>query len=270
MTTIGFYGAGKVGFTLGKYFAENGLAVAGYYNRTPDAARDAARFTGSRCFAEVEELCAASDIVFVTVADGAIAAVAERLRPFETDLCHCSGLLPAAVLGVRGRALHPLAAIDDRYRSYESMREVCFVVEGELPFLAALPNPVRVIAPEQKPLYHAAATFLSNHVAAVAHTGLRLLEECGLDAEFGRRALGTLLVGQSLRIADVGPVDALTGPAERGDTDTVARHLACLEKISCEDAALYRALTRRLLDIAQQKHPDRDYAALHTLLGGTT
>ena len=30
---IGFIGAGKVGFSLGRYFAENGLTVSGYYSR---------------------------------------------------------------------------------------------------------------------------------------------------------------------------------------------------------------------------------------------
>ena len=31
---IGFIGAGRVGFTLGRYFVENGLNVSGYYSRT--------------------------------------------------------------------------------------------------------------------------------------------------------------------------------------------------------------------------------------------
>ena len=42
---IGFIGAGKVGFTLGKYFAVNGLDVAGYYSRNYKSAEEAAAFT---------------------------------------------------------------------------------------------------------------------------------------------------------------------------------------------------------------------------------
>ena len=41
---IGFIGAGKVGFTLGKYFAVNGLDVAGYY---PDALQMSIKITFS-------------------------------------------------------------------------------------------------------------------------------------------------------------------------------------------------------------------------------
>lgn len=28
---IGFIGAGRVGFSLGKYFSENGINISGYY-----------------------------------------------------------------------------------------------------------------------------------------------------------------------------------------------------------------------------------------------
>ena len=42
---IGFIGAGRVGFTLGRYFVENGLNVSGYYSRTYEHAVSASQFT---------------------------------------------------------------------------------------------------------------------------------------------------------------------------------------------------------------------------------
>ena len=39
---IGFIGAGKVGFSLGKLFCENGIHVTGYYNWHVEAAKEAA------------------------------------------------------------------------------------------------------------------------------------------------------------------------------------------------------------------------------------
>ncbi len=47
---IGFIGAGKVGVSLGKYFAENRLEVSGYFSRSESSAREAAVFTGSELF----------------------------------------------------------------------------------------------------------------------------------------------------------------------------------------------------------------------------
>ena len=40
---IGFYGAGRVGCTLGRYLKEHGAQVTGYYNRTGERALDAAQ-----------------------------------------------------------------------------------------------------------------------------------------------------------------------------------------------------------------------------------
>ena len=39
---VGFIGAGKVGFSLGKYFKTHGVSVVGYYSKTPESAKSAA------------------------------------------------------------------------------------------------------------------------------------------------------------------------------------------------------------------------------------
>ena len=52
----GFIGAGKVGFTLGKYLAEGGITVTGYYSRTARSAREAAAFTGTRYYDKLADI----------------------------------------------------------------------------------------------------------------------------------------------------------------------------------------------------------------------
>ncbi len=95
---IGFFGAGKVGFSLGKYFSDNGLSVTGYYNRNKESALEAANFTGTKCFDSPEELINESDCIFLTVSDGAIKSVYDSIKsPMLSGkmLCHCSGSLSA-------------------------------------------------------------------------------------------------------------------------------------------------------------------------------
>ena len=58
-------------------------------------------------------------------------------------------------------------------------------------------------------------------------------------------------------------MNALTGPVERNDVGTVARHLAVLEG---DDRELYRLLSLRLVEVARQKHPDRDFTNLLNVL----
>lgn len=61
-----------------------------------------------------------------------------------------------------------------------------------------------------------------------------------------------------------GPQKALTGPVERGDTTTVAKHLACLPQ--GDGQQLYRVASRRLIRLAEEKHPDVDYRPMKELL----
>ena len=96
--TIGFIGAGKVGFSLVQFFAHGGLSMIFYYSLHRDSAQEAAERTGTRQFASLEALVRASDAIFLTVPDGAISAVYEKLRQFDLtgkQLCHCSGAISA-------------------------------------------------------------------------------------------------------------------------------------------------------------------------------
>ena len=60
-----------------------------------------------------------------------------------------------------------------------------------------------------------------------------------------------------------GSVLSLTGPIERCDVDTVQKHLAVLND---ESKRLYQVCGCKLIEIAKEKHPKQDYAALEILL----
>lgn len=59
---IGFIGAGKVGFSLGKYLTERNVRVTGYYSRNPDSSREAADFTNTRQYMNLRHLVEDSDV----------------------------------------------------------------------------------------------------------------------------------------------------------------------------------------------------------------
>ncbi|MGI6220293.1 MAG: Rossmann-like and DUF2520 domain-containing protein [Coriobacteriales bacterium] len=265
---IGFIGAGKVGFSLGRYLAEHGVELAGYASRSPESAREAAVFAGGQAFASPEELVAASDLVFLTVPDGQIAAVWEQLasaaRAGALDLeakviCHCSGALTsaefagAAELGAFAYSVHPLLAINSKRDSYREIGRAPITIEGDPACLDAIVrifrscgNDVHVIAPEHKVRYHAAAVMASNLVVGLIHMAAGELELCGLSPEEAERALRPISAGNALHIASDGITAALTGPAARGDLETIERHLACLEG---DDREVYRIITDHLLGL---------------------
>ena len=66
------------------------------------------------------------------------------------------------------------------------------------------------------------------------------------------------------RILAVGPEEALTGPVERNDAAIVSRHIQCMDNDT--DRSMYKAVSRKLVEIAQHKHPEADYSEMKNLL----
>ena len=279
---IGFAGAGKVGFTLGKYMSGKGVCISGYYSKSRESARQASEFVQTRCFETLEDLVKSSDALFLTVPDGTIKEVWDSLKKFDlTDkfICHCSGVMTSAVFseidrtGASGYSIHPLFAVNDRLQSYQEISKAYFTIEGEekyldfwRKFLEDLGNPVRILRPEQKILYHSAAVFVSNLAVGLYETGANLLMECGFDRESAEAALEPLFVNNCMAVARKGTKDALTGPVERADIKTIEKHLQVLEG---NEKEIYLSLSKVLTEIAGRKNPQRDYSELSELFNGT-
>ncbi len=272
---IGFIGAGKVGFSMGKYLTERGRRVAGYYSRSPRSSQEAAEFTQSGQYPDMASLVRDSDMIFLSVPDGAISPVWDQVKqlPIQNKMIlHCSGFLSSAVFSDIGRthafgySIHPLLAVNDRHTSWEKLGNALFTIEGAAEYLDFLKemfesfgNRVEVISAENKPLYHASAAMASNLYVGLVGLCEELLCGCGFSPESAHRALIPLILGNAQNIADVGPAAALTGPIERNDVNTVAAHMNCLPEESRE---VYRILSGQVLKVAKQKHPEQDYGKL--------
>ncbi len=275
----GFIGAGKVGFSLGRHFKEHGIPVSGYISKSPQSAADAAAFTESKNLHTMKQLVEVSDALFLTVPDGAIASVWETLRSHSISgklIFHVSGALTSDVFtgieetGATGYSLHPLLAVSDRNTSYKDLESAFFTLEGPrermddvLELLKPMGNKISVVDGENKPLYHAASAVASNFVVPVLAMAMDLLSRCGFDEDITGEALGALVRGNVENVLSKGPVQALTGPIERGDSKTVESHLLAMPDDYRE---FYVNLARETLKIAQKKHPDRDYSLTEDIL----
>ena len=277
---VGFIGAGKVGFSLGKYLKLGGVTVTGYYSHSLDSAKEAAEFTATRYYEDLASITEDSDTLFITVADGAIADVWEEIcnLPIKNkNICHCSGSISSTVffnaekMGAYRYSVHPIYALSDKYNSYQDLKNAYFSIEGSKAHLkeikdclTSLGNQAAIIDTEKKALYHCAAVMVSNQMVALADLGAEMLAECGFDRSEAERALAPLIEGNAKAIVTAGPEKALTGPVERGDVTTVRKHLAVLNP---EIAEIYKALSNRQVLIAERKHPERDYQKVKEELG---
>ncbi len=261
---IGFIGAGKVGFSLGKFFSERGLQVTGYYSQHVESAREASEFTGTKCYSSLRELIEESSYVFLTVPDGRILEVYEQCKEYdikEVVFIHCSGALSIENV----LSIHPLFPISDKLNSYRELTGAFFCLEGDMSnikisnslewwksFLEKNAAGVKVISPGDKVKYHAACVVASNLYVGLMYESVKLLSECGFSNEAAINALTPLVRSNLEHILCDGPVKALTGPVERGDFTTVDKHMKCfnLDK----EKAMYGSVTEILKDVAKEKH----------------
>lgn len=280
---IGFIGAGKVGFSLGKWFATSGIHVTGYYSRHVESAKEAAEFTGTSVFYDLETLVKESNTILITVPDRDIRQVYEKLSMYdlkEKQICHCSGSLTVDDVfenirekGAYGYSIHPLFPISSKYESYKDLMGAFFCIEGDdrhlLEWKERLENigaNVRVIGKENKVKYHAACCISSNLVCGLLGESVRLLKDCGFTEDEATKALAPLALANLRKILETSAPEALTGPLERADVGTISKHLECFD--SKDEVEMYRTLSKLLLREAKEKNPTRDYKDVEEVLGG--
>lgn len=219
---------------------------------------------------------AQAGVVILAVRDDAIRPLAEGLARAgairaEQVVLHLSGAQGQEVLGplVGSRAalgsLHPLQTISDPERAGDRLKGAWAAVEG-------MPRAVEVaeqlahslglrpfqIPSNAKAMYHASAVFASNYFVVVEAVAQRLLRHAGLSDADAWQALRPLVEGTLENLTRQQPPAALTGPVARGDQATIRRHLDALTQ---DDAALYRALGRAALELAQKRGMDETTAA---------
>ncbi len=193
-----------------------------------------------------------SDLVILCVPDDAISEVARSLSlPASTVLAHCAGSRTLEVLGDHDRvaSLHPLAALPNGELGARRLRGAVYCVAGDglvHEVVQSLQGRAVVISDDRRAAYHATACVAANHVVTLLGHVQRLADSAGLElADFLALAQHALD-----DVANLGPVDALTGPASRGDLATIDSHLAAIPE---SERATYVALASAALALAEQR-----------------
>lgn len=278
---IGIIGAGKVGVSVGRYLKDNNIQIAGFYDIDCDNAAFAAQFTNTDCFSDLEKLVRMSDTLFITTPDNVIGSVWDciiknNMSVQNKIVCHFSGALSSDVFtdsqstGASVCSIHPMLAFSDKLTSYRIPANTFFALEGDETAVSAmkslfetLGNTVCRIDKSKKSLYHTAASVLSNEIVALLDMGYSVLEQCGFSRDEAVNATQNLVLGNVNSVLENGCVNALTGPVERNDLQTVKKHVDSLQG---EDRQIYILLAKRLVNLAKARNKDRDYAELSEFL----
>ena len=269
---VAIIGPGRVGQALGRLLADAGTPIAYVAARRLVAARRAVRFirqgipvalTDPRLLNASDFLMTTSDSVIPEVAK-AISQVGQRRDGWSGKVVlHLCGSLPSSILSplkLKGAAigsLHPYQTIPSSPAGVRSLRGCYWGIEGDRKAVATAKSLVKLLGgtafsvrPEEKTLYHLSAFIVCPAVVTLMAKAADLLKQAGVPERISRPMLRQFVSETARNFEDLGGPRALTGPAVRGDSATLRRHVAALKKTAPEFEPVYQSLLKAMLRLA--------------------
>ena len=195
-----------------------------------------------------------STIFIIAVSDDAITEIAQEIiLPEGAILLHTSGSQPLGVLSFAATSrlgvFYPLQTFTKSKKV--DFKEIPFFVESEddetqkvmRGMANAISSKVYKITSEQRKALHIAAVFASNFTNHMLAISRDILSNHKLDFEWIKPLIAeTVNKGLSL-----GPDEAQTGPAKRGDLEILDRHLEFLQYDE-EVSDIYKIISQHIVD----------------------
>jgi len=264
---IGFIGAGRVARALAWGLAKGNCNVVAAASRSIGSARQLAQKIAGCKATEAQEVVDCSDLVFITVPDDAIAAVASSLDwRADVAVAHCSGATEVAALAAAARAgaaiggFHPLQLFADPEVALAGLPGCTIAIEAEGPLSSqlerlavALQCRTMRLPPGCRVRYHVGAHYAGGFIIALLKQATDLWQSFGIEREDALRALLPLLRGTAASVERSGLAQGLAGTYSRGDFGTVEKHLAELAHAGPEALRLYCELALRSIPLGLER-----------------
>lgn len=252
--SVSIIGSGNLAWHLAPALDNTGYAVREIYSaHHKNAAALASRLYQSEAVENLDFSESQSRLFILAVSDDAIREVALGLKlPAKATVIHTSGSQPIELLeGVaacRG-VFYPLQTFTKNRRV--DFSSVPFLVEGNdettekmlVSMGKSLSTKVIKTSSEDRRRIHLAAVFSSNFTNHM----LSIAKEVLADKKFDFALLKPLIAETINKSLEIGPEKAQTGPARRGDLETLDRHM---ELLSADEsvAAIYKLVSQHIVD----------------------
>lgn len=226
--TVAFIGSGKVAHRIGPALVERGVKITGVYGRNAEETEKLAAKLNTHANEGIDEPIHA-DIILVMVNDDAIAETTQALHPDTRALiAHTSGAVSINAIPDRFRrgVFYPLQSFSfDKKVIWENV-PFCLEADNDddlnlLGQLAeAMSERIHLLSSKQRKSLHLAAVFANNFANLMFEFAEDLLE----DADIDRSILHPLILETANKILMQTASESQTGPATRGDMETIEAH----------------------------------------------
>lgn len=245
---VAVVGAGNVATRLALALHGVGARIVTVAAAHEESARRLSELTGARAVT-VPETDATADYILIAVSDKAVADVAAELPETDATVVHTSGSVPLQSLARYFRSAGVLYPLQTFSRDVEvDVAEVPFFTEAtSAEVLENVDRLARMLSPhvyhadsEQRKSLHVAGVLTSNFPIYLLEIARQALAKAGYPLE----VVSPLARASIAKAFAVGPREALTGPARRGDvavTELQARSLPP------DHRAIYEVITQAIL-----------------------
>ena len=241
-------GTGNIAWHLGHALAKVGVDVLQVYDRRPEKAQSFANQLNASPISDFRDIIEDADLYLVCVSDAAIAEVGAQLHYARGIVAHTSGSVRMEALAGNENigVFYPLQTFTTGVPV--DLNEVPFLCEGNssqaesalMALALELSTKVYAISSDQREQVHIAAVFannFTNHLLAKAH---QICEEHHIPFS----VLHPLILETARKAIEGNPETNQTGPAQRGDTVTIEKHLSQLTNSKLKE--LYTLLTKSI------------------------
>lgn len=241
-------GSGNVATSLAMALKDN-CEVVQIYSRSIDNARELAQKVDCEAINDMKKLDKKGDIYIISVKDDAIASVIGATPNNGALWLHTSGSTPIEVFkGKRERygVFYPMQSFSKS--RIVDMSEVHIFIEGNSDkatreindFASCLSENVHKATSQERQQLHVAAVFACNFANHMFTLASEVLHEAGLPFD----AMLPLIKSTIAKLDHMTPQASQTGPAARGDTKIIEKHLSSLNGDKRE---IYRILSESIL-----------------------
>lgn len=253
---IGIIGSGNVAWHLGPALENAGHIVAAVYSRNPKNTKVLLkRLYQAEPLSEPDFSQQEVDLVIMAVRDDVIEEVTgEAIISGQTILAHTSGSRPLSALGY---ASTPRTGVFYPLQTFSKSRKVNFeqipiLVEATKPddqkvlyqLGKTLSNTVEKVDSQARSHLHVSAVFACNFTNHLLTISEQILEKERLSFDL----LKPLIAETLSKSLELGPKNSQTGPAVRGDVETLERHMQYLNR-NADLAEIYQKLSQHILDM---------------------
>ncbi len=256
---VSFIGSGNLAWHLAPTLDNVGFIVKEVYSLNPQHAELLTdRLYQAEVKATLDFSTSDSSVFIIAATDEAIRKIAQEIiLPDDAILVHTSGSQPITELHY---AATPHLGVIYPLQTFSKGRKVDFknipiFIETSTPeaevvlmqLAKGISSEVRKITSIERKALHIAAIFASNFTNHMLTVSKEILHQNSLEFDW-LKALITETVSKGLYM---GPEEAQTGPAKRGDLDVLDTHLEFL-KDQAAIAEIYKVVSQHIIDTHYQ------------------